>query len=335
MSYIGTGTQGDPAIPGTANPNTGLPNGDGKISDLVEIFAAAKAAGSYWYVKLCNDIDCADDDNYLGYYTYLDMSYVRKLYSDNQYKIRGLCLKPDGSSVYYAFLLSSGTNCETIIDSIDIIDLFYKSVGTNSSSIFGFTSNNSHSQIVNCHLTISCYPRSGAYQEYYGSFTYGNNAIIINNSSIYLKFNENRNVVSRSMYMYLWNSNNNVFIFDGGSYNYESSWSGYLIDTRQTCSYNAVICKNSIISRGMAPSLSFSSAGNYVAFINPSGVTNQSEYPISSTSYQIVMATDSWYNAETNPTGVWAKPADGNNKYYCTLSQIKDMSYLQSIGFVP
>ena len=195
MAYIGTGTQSDPAIPGTLNPDTGLPNGDGKISDLVGIFAAARAAGSYWYVKLCNDIDCADDPNYLGYYTYLDMSYVRKLYSDNQYKIRGLCLKPDGYSVVYAFLLSGGNDCETVIQSIDIIDLFYKPVGSSNSSIFGFTSTNSWSQIVNCHLTISCYPRSGASIECYGQFSYNSNQIRINNSSIYFKFNENRNVV--------------------------------------------------------------------------------------------------------------------------------------------
>lgn len=335
MAYIGTGTQADPAIPGTANPDTGLPNGDGKISDLVEIFAAAKAARNYWYVKLCNDIDCADDPNYLGYYTSLDMSYVRKLYSDNQYKIRGLCLKPDGYSVVYAFLLSGGNDCETVIQSIDIIDLFYKPVGSSNSSIFGFTSTNSWSQIVNCHLTISCYPRSGASMECYGQFSYNSNQIRINNSSIYFKFNENRNVVSRTRYMSLINSSNNVFIFDGGSYNYESSWSGYFIHAVGTCSYNAIICKNSIISRGAAPCLNLNSAGNYVAFINPSGVTNQSEYPTSVTTYQIVMATDSWYNAETNPTGVWAKPADANNRYYCTLSQIKDMSYLQGIGFVP
>lgn len=335
MAYIGTGTQGDPAIPGTLNPDTGLPNGDGKISDLVGIFAAAKAASGSWFVKLCNDIDCADDPNYLGYYTALDMSCVRKLYSDNQYKIRGLCLKPNGYPTYQAFYLNNRNSTETVIQSIDIVDLFFKPVGSDTTGIFGFTSNNSYSQIVNCHFTISCYPRSGAYQEHYGPFVYGNQSMIINNSSIYLKFVENRNVVSRSRYMYLQNSNNNVFIFEGGSYNYESSWNGYLIDTRGTCSYNAIICKNPIISRGMAPNLSFSSAGNYIALINPSGVTNQSEYPISSTSYQIVMATDSWYNAETNPTGVWAKPADANDRYYCTLSQIKDMSYLQSIGFVP
>lgn len=335
MAYTGTGTQADPAIPNT-------------ITELYQIFSDARSSnvngntsGPY-YVKLTKNIDCADDENYIGYLTRMHMgagqnNRVCLMYSDNNNYIRGLTVK----DVNFIYNTGETTSSRSFIQNISFIDCFFKPPNDSSSNattamVFSIGANGGG--FIDCTFSISMFP-----------FTYNNTTRFIditfqqmtsNGCSYYFKYNGSFPLTSKTNsttdYLIRFNaslgSNNNVFIFEGGYIRSAYNANYYLISSNTQKSYNAFLFKNTQIESGSTIYvLGSTSSYSYVAFINPSLSSNAlaSINNVTSGLTCCMIGTDKWSEVFTQPTEIQ------NVMYYPTLNELKSLDYLLDKGFIP
>lgn len=334
MAYTGTGTQADPAIPNT-------------ITELYDIFDDARSSnvngntsGPY-YVKLTKNIDCADDENYIGYKGKMHMgagqnNRVCLMYSDNNNYIRGLTVK----DAYFIDNTGETSSSRSFIQNISFIDCFFKPPSDYSShSSMVFRIGNNGGGFINCTFSISMFP-----------FTYSNTTRFVNitmqqmtssGCSYYFKYNGNFPLTSKSNsntdYLVRFNtalaSNNNVFIFDGGYIRSAYNANYYLISSNNPKSYNAFLFKNTQIESGSTIYVLGSPSNySYVAFINPSLSSSSLAHIHNVTSGLTccMIGTDKWSEVFELPT-----PETQNVMYYPTLNQLKSSDYLLEKGFIP
>lgn len=333
MAYTGTGTQADPAIPNT-------------ITELYDIFNDARSSnvngntsGPY-YVKLTKNIDCADDENYIGYKGKMHMgagqnNRVCLMYSDNNNYIRGLTVK----DAYFIENTGETTSSRSFIQNISFIDCFFKppsDYSSNSSMVFSIGNNGGG--FIDCTFSISMFPFE--YNNKTRFVNISNQNMTSNGCSYYFKYNGNFPLTSKNgvgtdnlvRFNYALASNNNVFIFEGGYIQSSYSANYYLISSNNQKSYNAFLFKNTQIESGSTINvLGSTSSYSYVAFINPSlssaalaGINN-----VTSGLTCCMIGTDKWSEVFTLPTQTQ------NVIYYPTLNQLKSSDYLLSIGFIP
>lgn len=358
MAYTGTGTQADPAIPGTYDSVT--QTYDGKIADLLEIFSACtdknvggNTSGSY-YVKLCNDIECSTDENYDGFISnYLDLSCVIKFYSDDNKFIRGLTSK---NNECFIKMKQSSDNVNPpdpstcLIENISFLDCIYKPLRASSSGIFSAQLFYGFGKLKSVTWSMICYPQQGGYypnkvyQVNIGSlnvlWNYGSNTQYfgpcMEGCSFYIKYigdvnsyTESGNRIGTSHYISYsdYSCMNNVFIIDGATV-----LQGYGIQLWNTDSYNSFIFNNCKFMYSPVIMLN-GGTNNYIAILNPNIDSNLTK-PISLTgsgnSYSIFAADTSVYDVDI------VKGTDVTNSiYYATLSELSDENYLMSINFIP
>lgn len=333
MAYTGTGTQADPAIPNT-------------ITELYQIFSDARSSnvngntsGPY-YVKLTKNIDCADDENYIGYLGKMNMgggqnNRVCLMYSDNNNYIRGLTVK----DAYFIQNTGETTSSRSFIQNISFIDCFFKppsNSDSNSSMVFSIGDNGGG--FIDCTFSISMFPFTYSNKTRFVNITY--QKMTSNGCSYYFKYNGNFPLTSKNgvgtdclvRFHYSSESSNNIFIFEGGYIQSSYSTNYYLISSNNPKSYNAFLFKNTQIESGSyIYVLGSSSNYSYVAFINPSLSSDSlaSIHNVTSGLTCCMIGTDKWSEVFTQPTETQ------NVMYYPTLNELKSSDYLLGKGFIP
>ena len=339
MAYTGTGSSADPAIPST-------------ITELYKIITDARngnvngnTRGPY-YIKLTQDIDCADDPNYIGYAGRLSLDApsnnnalrICKIYADTKKYIRGLTVK---DSVFIDFWYQEGLGSE--IRNIDFIDCFFKPTeNTSSTSATMFYAYNTPSSAVikNSTMSISCY-----------GYNYGNinrsclfvRNVAFSNCSVYVKYNSTYSIIGDDTFIdigYFYNGNlmkNNIFIFDSFYLTCSSSWSYPIIRasyTTEVVQYNSFIFKNPKITNSSSTLGILNGAYNYLAFLNPtvaSGISTPLNIQTFRGTATTIFATDSSAYGT-----VITKGSDSSGVgYWLTLDELKSEQKLLDIGFVP
>ena len=328
MAYTGTGSSADPAIPST-------------ITELYKILTDARngnvngnTSGPY-YIKLTQDIDCADDPNYIGYNGTLHFDppnnsnrYIVRFYASTKKSIRGLTVKDQW------FMRLQHSDSGTTIKNIDFIDCFFKPIdnGENPEPTVFAAYVSSYASIENSTISINVYSYAPNYAP---RISY---QVAFRNCSVYLKYNSvygfrtgngifNASTVNT-------NTTNNIFIFDGWYIpRLGSSWDYPICYLSSRCSYNAFIFKN---AKFQNPNNIFGliyGSYNYLAFVNPSlsGVSSPVAFQgFSETSTSIIATDSSAYGT------VITKGSDSSGVgYWLTLDELKSEQKLLDIGFVP
>ena len=328
MAYIGTGSSADPAIPST-------------ITELYQIQADARNGnvngntnGPY-YVKLTQDIDCADDPNYTGYNGTLHFDppnnsnrYIVRFYASTKKSIRGLTVKDQ----WFMSLQYSGSG--TTIKNIDFIDCFFKPInkGENPGPSVFAAYNGSYASIENSTISISVYSYAPNYAP---CISY---QVAFRNCSVYLKYNSIYGFKNSGEIFNAYNIatalTNNIFIFDGWYIpKIGSSWDYPICKLNSSCSYNAFIFKNAKFQNPNNIFGIYSGSYNYLAFINPSLSGTSSSVALqgfSDTTNSIIATDSSAYGT------VITKGTDSSGVgYWLTLDELKSEQKLLDIGFVP
>lgn len=351
MAYTGTGTQADPMIPTTITEFLQcLEDARNNVHHHVGTSGAVSLYDIGYYIKLESDIDCYDDPNYIGYTSKLDFGNsisqstteastcaVIKLYADTNHYIRGLTVK---DTTFFKLFDSNNLN-QSYINNVNFIDCFFKPT-TNSSNICQSV----YTLISNCKISMNIYPYSNTLPTLSSAAQHYGTAF--QNCSIYIKCNGGRNFGTSNYTLYGSMSGtglatkNNVFVLEnmptiGGITNAYCLFNFSRGTTANT--YNAIILKNPTISE--TKNFTFNSGMyNYMAIINPTisdSVTGNVQIGFYNCQYSIVAFPESSY---TDHGGRISKtPAEGTATpavmSYATLDQLKDVTYLTDIGFVP
>lgn len=336
MAYRGTGTQADPFIPGSTQ-------GTATITDLLEVLDYIQTQSiTEAYVVLDSDIDCYDDPNYVGYTSALKFASgssgnppgVASFTSDNGNRtIRGLTVKDP----YFMILMGYDSNLYTTIDGINFIDCFFKPTSSSVCYIFGGPSNDSSAILRNSTISMTVYSNTNTSQPSVPVVCERTCNFV--NCSMYFKYNTDAMTAYNTKFLctsnaYSRRTRSCVFVFDGLHINYSSSWDYPLIYlAKSDSSYNSFIFKNCIVeSSGYYSTLVLSYGSyNYVAFVNPSLNNTDVKAQLqgfSGTSH-CLCASDKL------DTVFIPQSVSSNLGEYCTLTQLKDVDYLLSVGFVP
>ena len=334
MAYTGTGSSADPAIPST-------------ITELYKILTDARSGnvngntnGPY-YIKLTQDIDCANDSNYIGYAGVLNCfggsvaSSVIKIYADTKKYIRGLTVKDD----YFIRLMHNNNSyVGTTIQNIDFIDCFFKPMRSGNynqvPTVFCANSTGSYARIVNSTISINVY----GYVDSQNYAPYISYMVGFSNCSVYLKYNSVYGFRSGDGIFNAYTVNtattNNIFIFDGWYIpRLGTSWDYPICKLGSSCSYNAFIFKNAKFQNPNNIYGLFYGSYNYLAFVNPSLSGTSSSVALqgfSGTSNSIIATDSSAYGT------VIIKGSDSSGVgYWLTLDELKSEQKLLDIGFVP
>lgn len=336
MAYTGTGSSADPAIPSTITELYQI------LIDSRNVNVNGNTNGPY-YIKLTQDIDCADDPNYIGYARAINLagsgsfaSSIVKIYADTKKYIRGLTVKDD----YFLYLFANFNNQGTLIQNIDFIDCFFKPLVSGSYSgnpaVFSANNGGSYARIVNSTISVSVYSYANS-QSYSPCINY---MVSFSNCSVYLKYN--------SIYGFrnsgdIFNAygirtalTNNIFIFDewyipkiGSSWDYPIC----KLNSSVSCSYNAFIFKNAKFQNANNIFGICNGSYNYLAFVNPSlsGVSTPVAFQGFTGTTNSIIATDSSAYGT-----VITKGSDSTGVgYWLTLDELKSEQKLLDIGFVP
>jgi len=335
MAYTGTGSSADPAIPST-------------ITELYKIITDARSgnvngntSGPY-YIKLTQDIDCADDPNYIGYAGAINCAggsfatTVVKIYADTKKYIRGLTVKDSCFIHFYENFNGQGTT----IENIDFIDCFFKPTGTESYGLYAFYSGtNSYAMLKNSTVSLSVYGYASGSTTYMCGLA---NYVAFNNCSIYIKNNASSGIMYSNYKIFypMHNSSrsttNNIFILDGFYIRSQgNSWDYPLIRFKNNndC-YNSFIFKNPIIQSPNNIFGMYLGAYNYIAFVNPSVASGVSA-PVSINAFDSTATTIFATDSSAYGT-VITKGSDSSGRWYwLTLDELKSEQKLLDIGFVP
>lgn len=316
MAYTGTGTQADPFIPTTIT----------SLYDVLDICnndeSSFGVAG--YYIKLTSNIDCANDPNYVGYSnTPITLSsYVNKLYSDNGYKIIGLCVKAQ------YFINAFATADNYVIDNIDFENCFWK---PSTTGVCFYLTSSGSSTDASKHMyrvTASIYVAASDDNTQLISFQYGSMPFsTIEESSLYFDLGNSVNIdCSQQNFMFSHFINTNIIITN--AYLYGIGGQPYIITAylNNGSPYNSFIFKNCFVYVNSSGDLNLIANlhYSYAAFIDCTFGNCTAKY------FQCehcVVASDNYTNVghsdETNVIN------------YLTIQELQDNQKLIDIGFLP
>ena len=319
MAYTGTGTEADPFVVST-------------YSDLKYVTDNNGSYGYYW-VKIADDINCADDPNYTGVQTtplYVTQAHI---YADTPKCIEGLTVNAE----YFMYTSSSSA---TYINNIYFKNCVFKATSNNSaiymdrySMGMGNFTNCKFSMIVNLGSFSASLFRMSAFTNCAGYFKVINtdtDAVIAPHASS----------STTTPQVSLTNSN---FIVDGLKTKLEYSCilnggtdSAYL--PRMQLTTSSLIYKNCYFNgAGGTLYLNYTFGqiatcvdGSYVALLNPS--FSGTVTAISGASYPYSSAFSLFAIDDTNVT---LNDTTSNGIGTCYTSNLADKEWLLSVGFLP
>lgn len=319
MAYSGSGTQADPFVVST-------------YTDLIAASEAVPAGGFPTYIKVATDINCADDPNYTG--KHLSPLQIRgTLYADSMKTIEGLTIE---STSFFYF---SGSN-DLTINNIYFKNCIYKSTSNNGLSV-----TDNLLRCTNCKFSMililgasvtSAFNRiyftdCAGYFKVANKASYANVFSVVNGTGSIQPINTiiDSNIIIDGMNMELC----------GNGLMAGANSSGALFQIKSISS--SIIFKGCKINNNGITHLygTFNSGGNfdtmffdgsYFAFLGCSYVTSPTEisgaYNGNNSPFCILCTDD---------TSITLDDTISKGVHVCLASQVKDLNYLLSIGFLP
>ena len=313
MAYSGSGTQADPYVVTT-------------YSELTDALQMAQSVGQVFYLKVANDINCADDPNYTGVQTFPLYATAATIYADSQVCIEGLTISST------CFMTSTGSNYGTTLSNIYFKNCVYKASGAGAA----FYTSGQRYTIDNCKFSMIM--TFGSYASYVFD------KATLTGCSGYFKFiNQNRTASFGAV------SNNNQNVFTNCNFIIDSLtfddyvggatrgiWGQGYSYTQGKITNTSIIFKNCDIS-GANTDVYIQPEGNatwidasYIALLNctfSSNITTLNGSATGSTGTLSLCGTDN--------TSLTLNSPNPGTMIVTTLDNLRSKEYLLSVGFLP